>query len=256
VDLNSVVHNIDLSNPASPREVGTSQVPSGDPIKLAATSNYLYAAVSGKGLTILDISSPAEMYQVGAVSTNLPAIYGAGASGGYVGVADIFYGLYIIDVSSPTQPFVVGSYNDPLGPGAKGVVLAGPIAYDLGFGGVLLLSLTNASAPQPLFSANVAWCNGIAVNANRICVAADGSGLVVLQPMPLPPSFDGPPQIEADGCHVSFVAEAGQSIVLQRSQDLVTWQDWLTVTGDGASQEVIDPDVPSRPVQFYRAVVQ
>jgi hypothetical protein len=261
----SVVHSIDLSNPASPSQVGTWQPSSGFLSKLAATSNYLYAAVVGPaGVTILDVSNPAKMQPLGTVNTNWIGICGMAASGGYVCVADEFRGLYVIDVSSPSQPRLVGWYGgapgDPVAE-SSGVALSGPIAYDLSYDGLVLVSLTNPSAPQLLNSQVVGAPdlpagNAIAVNANRICVAAGESGLLVLRPIPSPPRFDGPPPIEADGCHLSFVAEAGQSIVLQRSQDLVTWQDWLTLTGQGSTQEVTDPDALGRPVQFYRAVVQ
>ena len=87
-------------------------------------------------------------------------------------------------------------------------------------------------------------------------LADGGNGLLVLERIPSPPHFDSLPRLEADGCHISLEGEAGQPILLQRSQDLVHWTDWATVTANGSTQEAIDTDAPSYSVRFYRAVVK
>ena len=60
---------------------------------------------------------------------------------------------------------------------------------------------------------------------------------------------------DAPGAHLSFWANAGQAVHLQRSTDLKTWLDWKTVAASGAWQEVVDEDAVSRASQFYRAVI-
>jgi hypothetical protein len=93
----------------------------------------------------------------------------------------------------------------------------------------------------------------VAVHGDTICVAARWYGLRVLERSRLLPRFE-PPWFGAAGLQLSLQREAGQTIRLQRSRDLKTWEDWVILTGPGTSEGVVDPAASFHPFQFYRAV--
>jgi hypothetical protein len=43
---------------------------------------------------------------------------------------------------------------------------------------------------------------------------------------------------------------------LQRSEDLLRWEDWIGVPATGQSQEVMDPAAAAPPRQFYWVKVE
>src|SRR4051812_30461310 len=70
-----------------------------------------------------------------------------------------------------------------------------------------------------------------------------------------PPRLMAPLYRDAAGFHLLLQALLGQSVQLQRSTDLKAWENWSTVVGTEASQELVDPAPLAAPGQFYRALV-
>jgi len=95
---------IDVSNPASPNEVGFIDTPASN---VCVADNYAY--VSSGGLRIIDVSNPTSLKSVGYLNTQGFA-GGISISGNYAYVGTYTMGpcgLYIIDVSDPTSPIEV-----------------------------------------------------------------------------------------------------------------------------------------------------
>jgi len=65
----------------------------------------------------------------------------------------------------------------------------------------------------------------------------------------------GPASVGADGkITIPLSGTNGQSVRVQRSANLVDWEDWQTVTLDGTAQELVDGPA-SIPLRFYRVTV-
>jgi hypothetical protein len=259
MDANSVLHVIDLTTPAKPQQRGVRAFSSGYPAKLAIGSNYLYVATSGKGLTILDISVPTSIRAAGWFTTNWVLVRDIAASGNYLYVAEEFTGLQVIDISNPAHAQCAGSYTRP-GIGfalpAYAIAVSGSTAYLIESGDLDVLDVTTPPAPKLTSWLSHVGGFGIALSGNKICVTADGRGLSVLQQIPSSPHFDSTSRFNAALFQVSFSAEVGQQVQLQRSRDLSIWEDWTNVTAVGSTQAVDDPDAASHPRQFYRAVIK
>jgi hypothetical protein len=106
---------LDVSNPASPSEVGrTSPVPEpGSVMDIAVEDDYAYA-VTGRdaALSVVDVSTPSAPTQVGYYQAPWWAT-GVYVSGDYAFVADDWWGLRVVDVSDPFHPREAGYYEPP-----------------------------------------------------------------------------------------------------------------------------------------------
>jgi hypothetical protein len=117
-----------------------------------------------------------------------------------------------------------------------------------------VVDITNPASPRQVGSITEFNSWGLTLAGDRVYVAAQEDGLVILDPYQPPPRIEPSVRLDATGFHLSFRGEAGQAVRLQRSQDLKTWEDWLIMPGTGSSQEVVDPTAILRRSQFYRAV--
>ena len=102
---------VDVSNPASPFEVGSYDTP-GYAYGVAVAGSYAYVADEDAGLRVVDVSNPSAPFEVGSYDTPGYA-YGVAVAGSYAYVADSDAGLRVVDVSNPASPFEVGSYDTP-----------------------------------------------------------------------------------------------------------------------------------------------
>ena len=100
---------LDISNPASPVQVGFFDTP-GSAEGVAVSGSYVYVADWDAGLRVIDMSDPTAPVEVGSLSTSGYAS-GVTVSGGYAYVADHGAGLSVIDVSDPRNPTEVGQYD-------------------------------------------------------------------------------------------------------------------------------------------------
>jgi len=118
----------DVSNPASPQQVGAVVLPVAMHDRLwdiAVSGGYAYVAADESGLRVIDISTPSSPVEVGSVDAIGDAI-GVAVSGNHAYVATST-GLRVIDVSTPALPFEVGSVGIP--GRALGVAVSGGYAY-------------------------------------------------------------------------------------------------------------------------------
>ena len=156
---------IDITNPASPINVGTYTTPSTTQ-DIEIQDTYAYLACASAGLRILNLSNPTNPVETG-YNTTANNAYGVAVRGNYAYIADfdvlrIFnvsdpsnpietgalevswkqvvisgdyacvshdynFDFQIIDVSDPENPQVVGQFDE--GYGARGISIAGPNVY-------------------------------------------------------------------------------------------------------------------------------
>ncbi len=119
---------VDLSDPTSPREVGScelSQLGRASDVAVAGTHAYI---VDGRhGLKVVDIADPAAPKAIGSYRASIPIplpipggdpfdAQAVAVAGQYVLVTDGHWGMRILDVSDPASPKPVCFYDSPLGP--------------------------------------------------------------------------------------------------------------------------------------------
>lgn len=174
---------IDVSNTASPQEVGFFNTHAGLLQDVQVSGNYAYVLGYFGGFYILDISNPASPQQVGHF--NSAASYGFAIDGNHVYIAEGFQGLRILDVSNPASPQEVTLFN--VGNGwAEDVAISGNHAYvladdafsttDLGF---KVVDISNPASPQIVGEANSAG-RSVAINGSDAYVAGGGNLIQVI----------------------------------------------------------------------------
>jgi hypothetical protein len=80
-------------------------------------------------------------------------------------------------------------------------------------------------------------------------------GLSILELYQPPPRFEPIVKVDARGYHLFVTGQAGQTLQLERSQDLRVWRTWIMMTATGRAQEVVDESATGDRRQFYRALV-
>lgn len=248
------VQVLEVKDPANPRLVAkvTAQR---SPQALAVSDRFAYAVWLWDGMQVIDLAQPDQPKVVGELMLTNWWASGAAIAGDHLYVSDSFHGLRIIDVAQPAQPREVArcDWGLPL----NGVAVYGTYAYAAGFG-LWVVDIGNPVNPRVI--ASQAEVSGWAVVCadNLVYVAAGLDGLLIYEAFQPPrmaslrwePSF----KCAADGSHLFLEGVPGQTLQLERSYDLTTWEPWQTLTATGGRQEFVDPLPVSRPCRFYRAV--
>ena len=119
------VRVVDISAPASPREVGHCDSTRARGIVVSGQ----YAYVAGSGLQVVNVADPAHPYKMGFCPTPSTAVDVA-LAGSYAYVSDNSFGMIIVDITNPQAPTRVGSM---LYIGDYNVKVSGTHAYVIGF---------------------------------------------------------------------------------------------------------------------------
>ena len=253
---------IDISSPETPRAVGFLDNIWGDRIAISEDHVYLAggsaSSIGGPALSIVDISIPEQPRRVGECKTR-DQIWGVTISGRYAYVAegdsDNSGLLEIFDISDRLAPTLVGRYATS---GiAKSAVIAGNYAYIAVHGdGLQVIDIRNPAEPRDVGGNSIFSVGEVAVEAGKLFVATDLEGLLIFNLYTPPPQLRALGWSSQRGMRFSVSGEAGQSVQVQRSSDLIGWQDWFGVVLGPSSSELSDPDTASGPQRFYRAVAQ
>ena len=141
----------DISDPETPREIGSCNVPD-RPWNVTVRGGYAFVADHYEGgLRIIDVSNPAAPFEIGHYPPT-PPVSGyyardVAVSGNYAYVAASSYGLSIIDISDPSSPSEVGFY-DTAGY-AYGIAVNGSFAYVADYSnGFLVFDIEDPSSPE------------------------------------------------------------------------------------------------------------
>src|SRR3989344_3647713 len=144
IGANGKLTVVDVSNPASPFEVGSATLPTNATGKPYVQGNYLYVSDSSTGLLIFDVSNPNTPTQVGIYNTPDVA-YDVFVDGDYAYVADFASGLQIINISNPANPTFAGNYNTPNS--ARSVYVSEGYAYVGDATSLQIIDVTNPALP-------------------------------------------------------------------------------------------------------------
>ncbi|MCP5516642.1 MAG: hypothetical protein H7A45_05190 [Verrucomicrobiales bacterium] len=265
-----LVEVIDLSDPANLRLVSRYET-KGAANDVTVAGTYAYVAggrfdeTAGHhqdGLTILDISNPANLQRVGSYDLAGLAI-GVTVSGEHAYTTDIWEGLRVLDVSDPTNPSLVGGSQAPVGYVGYPAI-SGEIVF-VGAPNVLAFDISDPANPRQSGISDLigpVWGDSderrhdghVAVSGGYAYVAGITAGLKVIEISPATELRIGPAMMEADGSiRLPVNGKCGQRVRLQRSDNLVDWEDWQTMILGGDGCGLIDTTTAT-PARFYRAV--
>lgn len=265
---------IDVSNPASPTELGRyggrydDQNPE-DRNGAAAVDiagSLAYVADDSAGLKIIDVSNP--------VSPTLRSVLDTAGSANDIQVAgDLAYiadgerGLLIVDISNPASPIVRGSLQTA--DSAMGVRLAGSLAYiAAGTSGIQIVDVSDPARPIPRGRYDTpGYARHVDVAGDLIYVADQDEGLQILKLLPLPsvsatiPTGGGTLISPTDATTYAFAAGTFPSTVVVTHT--IRFADSMPPTGSlagGHTFDVVARDSltgqPVQPTKPYSITIQ
>jgi hypothetical protein len=168
----SGVHVIDISNPASPADLGDLAIPFG---RAAFYGRFACEAAGNSGLRIWDLTNPLSPVQVGSCALPGYADY-ISVLGSHAYVACGSSGLQVVNVGDPAHPSVEGACPTP---GTAGKVCAcGTRAYVQDSTGVVCIVDISQPSPYIMGSRNVP-ADYVAWSANATSLMFGRTGSVI-----------------------------------------------------------------------------
>jgi hypothetical protein len=167
---------IDVSNPASPIEVGAYDAAAREITDVVVADDYVYAAADG--LRVVDVSDPANPVEVGFCEGSPQAL---ALADGYLYAASGEAGLRVLNVSDPTAPVEVGSYDTP--GEAVSVAMAGDYAFVADReGGLWVVDVSEPAMPTEVgFYDTPGYARDVTVANDLVYVAQGTAGLFILR---------------------------------------------------------------------------
>lgn len=179
---------VDVSNPASPAEVGAANLSDitsvGD---IAVEGQYAYLGRYDEdsnsqlqGLTILNVSNPASPTEVGSFTTSggtYADVYDVDVAGSLVYLAASDAGLRIVDVSNPSSPVEVGSHSFA----AKSVTVSGRYAYVTDGLRLGIFDISDVTNPIQIGAFQMSGAADVLLVGDLIYLANGYGGLFVLR---------------------------------------------------------------------------
>jgi len=177
----SILHTVDLSNPAEAFELGVSNEECSNIVyDIAVRGNYAYTACATQGFYVFDISDPNQPDFVTAIDYPADDIGWLVTAGDYLYVSDTHYILRIYSLANPAAPESVNFIN-PFYAAVHGA--ANGFLYVSTYYGFAIYSLSNPTTPQLLGSCNFSGSSNmldLAPNGNYIYAARGTGGLRVV----------------------------------------------------------------------------
>jgi len=147
---------VDVSNPKNPIGVSDTYLGGGDIRKLIVQGHYVYIANHDGSIYIVDVSNPASPLIVSNTTEPLGNPMDVVVQGKYLYIADDGSGLVIMDISNPAVVTTVGILTLS-GTAPVTIYMTGHYAYvgDLNTGNVLIIDVSNVTAPVQVATVNV-----------------------------------------------------------------------------------------------------
>ena len=244
---------LDVSNPTAP-EIAGKTATFGYAADVVIQGKEAYVAVLDGGLQIFDVSDPrapkALSVRLLPMLTRSVAVSGDYA---YVSMSDRngnSGAVAVLNVQSRRDPQLVTGVG--VDRSTWKVVPSGNLLYVGSTDGVTVFDISNRGRPQLLRRATGFFGGDVAVTDGNVFVAADASGLRMLNGQEAPRLAGTHTSTEF---RVSVVGVPNQVISIERSLDLNVWEEWETVTGTGTPQDILDP-VTSLESRFYRVLAR
>lgn len=247
---------IDVSDPLHPNQVG--EYPSHTPTDVAVSGRYAFMTArrydnttAGQGgLRVFDVGEARDP-RVVAIFEERKTFSAVRISGGLAYVVDEADNLSILDIAQPGQPQKVGEVSLGEWTGAHDIMVSGDYTYVLGD------VLTVVDVGDPANPRRVGGNTGvdgyeIAFSGGHLFVAGETLQILnVFTELRL-----GPAMMEADGkIRLPLKGPSGQRIRVQRSANLVDWEDWQAVTLGESGSELVG-NTRDAPYRFYRSVIE
>lgn len=173
------LHVYDVSNPAAPREIGSTEA-FGDFITgIAVANSRVYVAAGKDGLHIVDVADPANPRLVGRWDSPGSA-EGVAVAGTRVFLADGPLGLQIVDVSNPAAPVLLSSLFDTFF--AFDVAVSGGHAFVAAAGaGLLVADVGDAGNPRAMTTVDTpGYARRLAVSGSTLYLADQWGGVRIV----------------------------------------------------------------------------
>ena len=204
--LGDVLHLLDLSEPARPAYLGTSDV--GSSANLVASGGYVY--LGGPVLTAVDVRNPAEpkvlsVDPVEVIDSNMGMVL----SPPHLFVAQGWEGMQTIDLSAPVEPKRLGAYYSEAPVSA--VAVEGNVAcvtVSSETPALDVVDIQDLSSPTRLASISLRAANNVARIGSYACVTGEGLEVFDLRD-PQQPVHVGSHEL---GCATGRLAAAGDLV--------------------------------------------
>jgi len=261
----------DISDPSAPVHIGSYNT-GGRARVVTVSGDHAYLAIQDGSLQVIDVSRLPDPQEPLILYDTIGGVTGLALVGDYACVstrqirgraAETRGGMELIDVSDPAVLRRVGIYD--LDFPANDVAVGANHAYLTALDGLHVIDISDPSNPQRDGGNTFISPNKVAVRDNDILVSSPSLGLDVNPPIPgIAPGLIildtftelriGPAIVEVDGhLQLPVIGKSGQRVRLQRSVNLIDWEDWQTMTLGGTGCGLIDNTTAS-PYRFYRVV--
>jgi hypothetical protein len=266
-DLRSGLQVIDISNPQNPQIVGSVDTP-GIASDLTVSDTFAWVADWSSGLQVIDITNPANLHRIGGYQSfgyvndvTVSGHYAFLAEGArFDGTNSFGGGLVVVDITDPLHPEEIGRYGGCLFmssvAGMRSVTVAGSYAYVTDDAGLHVIDISNPTNPRRVGGNPVlgsGWTS-VLTDGEHLFSAGD-SGLVIFDLFrlfrlePLTRNAANELRLKVDG-------PRGVSASIQRSTNLIEWEDWRSSTLGATPTEISDPDAATALHHFYRGVIR
>jgi hypothetical protein len=256
---------IEISNPGAFQRIGT-YTTEYRPHQVVVSGGTAYLATGDQGsespgrLELVDVSDAANPRMIGSYESDwrVESVTVSG-SVAYLGIGTggsqmrPFFAVRFVDVSDSGNPREVSGWG---GRWAFNHVLVsdGFLYMEAGIGGYLMDTRDPAN-PRRVDGYDFGYRSGMStayIGDDYLYVADGYNGLIILNKyieLRIGPAIvlsDGRVQLQLSGVN-------GQCVRVQRSANLIDWEDWRTVALDGTGCELID-ETATASHRFYRAV--
>ena len=117
-----------------------------------------------------------------------------------------------------------------------------------------VIDVSNPASPQRVGGNSLFAASGLIVAGNKVFVAADYDGLVILDLFRPSLRLEPVSPQQPGGFRFLVRGDAGLSVRVQRSANLRDWEDWQALTLGATPSELSDLDAGANSRRFYRAV--
>ena len=170
---------LDVSDPASPVEVGFCDLGGVRDVKVVGSLAYM--AAYNSGLRIVDVSDPTSPVEIGACDSTDRAV-GIDVVGDLAYVAHNWQGIQIFDVSDPAEPVLIGKFDTEGAAQCEDVQVVGDLAYLADrTNGLRILDVSDPAAPVEVgYFVGGAYAEEVQVVGTLAYVAKNNSGLLII----------------------------------------------------------------------------
>jgi hypothetical protein len=225
---------------------------------VAVSGNNAYV-VGGSGFQVIDIVDLTDPLYEGGYETSALDI---AVVGDHVFLASGDLGLQVFDIRDPEEPRRVGrlrttGYAYDLEIVGNRAFLNGEFDDESG-SSFHVIDISDPTNPVRV-GGHTSNCiaSDLTVVGNQVFVAAGACGLQVFDLSPLPISLTLLPMVEnQQTVRLNLSGPAGMSLNIQRSDNLVDWQDWQNIVLSNQPNEVEDTEVPAQSGRYYRGIAR